>query len=127
MSYIKKFINHGQGSLHCSFFFFDWFIVIAIKFFFMWHVFVSRIFTYFKFIHYSQVSFFWFFICVTLLIIYHVHVIVLKGYMGGCFFKHVGHLWGVLLLSRRIPQISAWWSLAGTAAAALIAIYVGLF
>ena len=50
----------------------------------------------------------------------------LKATLGGCFFKHVGHLWGILLLGR-IPQISVLWGLAGVTAATFIARYVGLF
>ena len=51
----------------------------------------------------------------------------LKATLGGCFFKQLGHPWGILLLSGRIPQISVLWGLAGDTAAAFIAKYVGLF
>ena len=91
----------------------------------MGHVFGSGIFVYLKFIQYSHISFSWFFIQVTLFIIYHVDIIFLKATLGGCFFKHVGHPWGVVLLSGRIPQISIQWGFAG-AAAAFMGIYVGL-
>ena len=50
----------------------------------------------------------------------------LKATLGGCFFRHVFHPWVVLLLSRRIPWISIWWDFAGAAAAAFMAMYVGL-
>ena len=51
----------------------------------MGHVYGNGIFAYFKLLQYSQVSFFQFFICVALLVIYHVNVIVLKGYLGWLF------------------------------------------
>ena len=50
----------------------------------------------------------------------------LKATLGGYFFRQAGHPWGVLLLSGRIPQISIQWGFAGTAAAAFMAMYVGL-
>ena len=51
----------------------------------------------------------------------------LKATLGGCFLKHTGHPWGILLLSGRIPWIYVQWGLAGVAAAAFMARYVGLF
>ena len=52
----------------------------------------------------------------------------LKATLDGYFFRQVGHPWGVLLLSGRIPRISIRWGFAGTAAAAAVfmAMYVGL-
>ena len=50
----------------------------------------------------------------------------LKATLGSCFFKYVGHLQGVFLLSGRIPQISVQWGSVGAAAAAFMAMYVGL-
>ena len=53
----------------------------------MRHIFGSRIFIYLKFIQHSHVSFSWFFIQVTLFIIYHVDVVVPKGYPGWLFLQ----------------------------------------
>ena len=58
---------------------------------------------------------------------YHVDVIVLKGYPGWLFLQACGPSMGYSSLVWRIPQISVQWGLAGVAAAAFIAIYIGLF
>ena len=103
------------GTAHCCFFLFNGLVFIIIKVLFVGHVFQSRIFVYFKFIEYPYILFLWFLVWVTFFTIYHVDVIISKGYPGGCFFRHVGHPQGVLLLSGRIPQISIRWGFAGTA------------
>ena len=94
------------GVSHSCFFLFNGPIIIIIKVLFMGHVFRSGIFIHFKFIEYSYVSFLWFLVWVTFFTIYHLNVIISKGYPGGCFFRQVGHPQGVLLLSGRIPQNS---------------------
>ena len=53
----------------------------------MGHVFGSVIFIYLKFIQYSRISFSWFFVWVAFFIIYHVDVIVFKGYPGWLFLQ----------------------------------------
>ena len=53
----------------------------------MGHVFGSGIFIYLEFIQYSHVSCSWFFVWVTLFIIYHVDVNVSKGYPGWLFLQ----------------------------------------
>ena len=53
----------------------------------MGHIFGSGIFIYLRFIEHSHVSFSWFFVWVTLFIIYHVDVIVPKGYPGWLFLQ----------------------------------------
>ena len=53
----------------------------------MGHVFRSEIFIYLNFIQYSHISFSWFFIWVALFVIYHVDVIVSKGYPGWLFLQ----------------------------------------
>ena len=56
----------------------------------MGHIFGSGIFVYLTFIQYSHVSFFCFFIWVALFIIYHVDIIVFKGYPGWLFLQTCG-------------------------------------
>ena len=60
----------------------------------MGHSFGSGIIIYLKFIQYSHVSFSWFFIRVALIIIYHVDVIVPKGYPGWLFLQTCGQSMG---------------------------------
>ena len=64
----------------------------------MGHVFGSGIFVYLKFIQHSHVSFSWFFVWVTLFIIYHIDVVVPKGYPGWLFLQTCGPSMGCSFL-----------------------------
>ena len=101
-------------------------VIVVIIFFFLGHVFGSRIVLDFWFVLNLRVPLFWFFLGIAISIIDHINVIILKCYPGW-LSSQTCWPWGTFLLSRRIPQISVLWGLAGAAALVVfISMYVGL-
>ena len=84
-TYSCKNFQIERGASYCCFFLLNGLIIIIIKVLFVGHIFLSGIFVYFKFIEYPYISFLWFLIWVTFFPIYHVYVIVSKGYLRWLF------------------------------------------
>ena len=95
--YTKILQTISRGISHCCFFFFNGLVINIIKVLFVGHVFQSGIFVHLKFVEYPYILFLRFFVGVTFFTIYHVDIIISKGYPGWLFLvdmwaiHRVGH------------------------------------
>ena len=92
----------------------------------MGHILRGGIVAHFQFILDFRVSLPWFFIAVNFFVL-TIYMSFLNATLGGHYLKHAGHPWGTFLLSKRIPQISVLWGLAGAADVVFMGRNVGLF